>query len=92
MRAWRDWFRLAWRSNNSRRVVISDIATIGAHHPHFLADLALRGNVFDDSNPPTDPVALGIYLGRRQLALETIKLCRRRPEQLFDYLSAPEEK
>ncbi|WP_407155182.1 hypothetical protein [Bradyrhizobium sp. STM 3557] len=92
MRAWREWFITAWRDGGKRHLVLSDLAAIGTQHPHFLADLALRGNVFDDSDPPTDPIALGIYLGRRQLALETLKLCKKTPQELFGYHTAPETK
>jgi hypothetical protein len=90
-RDWRTWFTLTWgRGTDKRQKVLGEYAALGTQYPHVLTDLALRGNVFDDSDPPTDPVALGIYLGRRQLALETIKLCRRTPDQLFAYMSAPE--
>lgn len=88
-RDWRSWFGLAWREDK-RAVVLNDCAAMAQAHPLFLADLALRGNVWDDSAPPTDPIAAGIYLGRRQLALETIKLCGKTPAQLQAYLTAPQ--
>lgn len=91
-RDWRSWFTLAWgRGTDKRHLVLGEYASLGTQCPHLLTDLALRGNVYDDSDPPTDPVQLGIYLGRRQLALETIKLCGRTPEQLFAYMTAPEK-
>lgn len=88
MRAWRDWFTTMWREDK-RAVVLNDFPAIGEKHPLFLADLALRGNVYDDSDPPTDPIALGIYMGRRQIALETIKLCRKTPAQLLTFMTPP---
>jgi hypothetical protein len=90
MRDFRSWFAMVWREDK-RAVVLNDFSVVGANHPLFVADLALRGNVFDASDPPTDPVALGVYLGRRQLALETIQLCGKTPEQLRSYMSAPSQ-
>jgi hypothetical protein len=89
VRDWRAWFVSVWREDK-RQVVLNDFSGVAEHHPLFLTDLALRGNVYDDSDPPTDPVALGVWLGRRQLALETIKLCRRTPQQLQAYMTAPQ--
>jgi hypothetical protein len=89
MRDWRAWFGLAWR-DDKRAVVLNDYASMAQAHPLFLADLALRGNVYDDSNPPTgNDIDVGIYLGRRQLALETIKLCGKTPQQLQAYMTPP---
>lgn len=90
-RNWHNWFTTVWQNVSGRHRVLADYASLGKQHPDFLRDLALRGNVFDDSDPPTDPVALGIYLGRRQIALETLKLCKKTPQELFGYMSAKEK-
>lgn len=77
------WFRQMW--SKSGRALAADYATIGAQHPHFLADIALRGYVWVPI-PDNDPVAAARLEGRRQLALETIKLCNMHPDQLFQLL------
>lgn len=83
---WKGWFAHAWPFEGAAKRVLGDYASIGAQHRHFLTDLALRGNVYDEKPDTTDPMEVGIWLGRRALALETIKLCNATPEQLFDFV------
>lgn len=77
---WRKWFWEVWPSRS--RVVISQALTIGRQHKEFLTDLALRGNVYAPIMV-TDPIAAAREEGRRQLALETIKLCGADAQALF---------
>lgn len=93
MRDWRTWFAVVWgRGTDKRQLVLGEYVALGSQFPHLLTDLALRGGVYDDSDPPTtDPIAIGIAIGRRQLALETIKLAKKTPDQLFAYMTAPEK-
>lgn len=83
VRDWPNWFRSIWP--RSARAVVSDYVTIGTQHRHFLADLALRGNVFAPI-VENDPVAAAREEGKRQLALETIKLCNADPQALWALL------
>lgn len=78
----RAWFTHVWPFAGARHLVLADYAAIGAQHPHFLTDLALRGGVYREFDPATDR-DLASFNGRRELALETIKLCKADPSQLF---------
>lgn len=80
---WPAWFAQMWP--RQARAVMADCLTIGVQHPHFLADLALRGNVYAPILD-NDPVAAARAEGRRQLALETIKLCNIDPDKMWSML------
>ena len=81
----RAWFGQLWPRETGRRAVLSDFATVGTLK-HFLADLALRGNVFS-GHPVTDSLyQLGRMEGRRELALEVIQLAGQEPQALWAYI------
>lgn len=82
----REWFRQMWPFGGARHALAGDYATIGAAHKHFLADVALRGGVFRAFDPKFDR-NLDEFNGRRELALEIIKLCRLDPQQLFGLMA-----
>ena len=75
------WFRTAWRNEGHRAAVLSDYAKVAILR-HFLADLALRGSVFAPLPPAKDLYAAGIAEGRRQLALETMRIAGTDPATL----------
>ncbi|WP_050426542.1 hypothetical protein [Bradyrhizobium tropiciagri] len=70
---------------------LGEYAALGAQLPYMLTNLALRSSVYDDCDPPADPVAVGIARGRGQLALETIKLAKKTLDLLFAYMTAHEK-
>lgn len=78
----RDWLDLVWPSSKPRAEVVHDYLAIG-QHKHFLADLALRGSVYGPCHVPGDPQTSLVNEGRRQLALEIIKLAGEHPDSLF---------
>lgn len=80
---WRQWLRQAWPFRS--RALLASYAAIAADHPLILADLALRGNVFTPIHE-TDPIAAARAEGRRQLALETIAICRTDPTALWSLI------
>lgn len=73
------WFRGAWRDDGRRRAVISEYASL-RQFQHVLADIALRGGVFGPADPT---IPLEIAEGRRQLALETLRLAGTDPATLM---------
>lgn len=78
---WAVWFRAFWPSRWQQ--VLAEYHTIGRNHRLFLADVALRGNVFSRLDPPPpDAWQAGRAEGRRELALEIFKLCNADPAQL----------
>jgi hypothetical protein len=77
---WRRWLREIWP--NKKRAIVQSFASIGAEHKLFLADMALRGNVFAPIHE-TDPILAARAEGKRQLALETIAICNTDPATLF---------
>jgi hypothetical protein len=82
-----NWFAEMWPFVRERRAVIADVIAIGAEHKHFLADLALRGGVFHSAPIARDLYQAGVMEGRRQVALETIKLCRVDPQLLWQFVA-----
>jgi hypothetical protein len=86
---WKSWFSQIWPNNG--RAVIADYISIGQGHPHFLADIAQINHVFDPYPPSSDVLAVGIAEGRRRAALEIIKKCQLRPEELFQYIERKSE-
>src|SRR5262245_20285690 len=76
------WLWHVWPTHSERYAVMADYAAIGAQHHHFLADLALRAGVYRNFHPASDRT-LEHFNGRRELALEVIKLCKVDPNVLF---------
>lgn len=85
------WLWQMWPSHGLRYAVCADYAAIGAQHKHFLADVALRGGVYREFDPASDGT-LENFNGRRELALELIKLAKVDPDKLFATIpTAPRE-
>lgn len=80
----RNWFRMAHRRLPDRRQVAADYARLGGM-PKLLADIALRGGVFQPAPPARDLWEAGIAEGRRQFALETIRIAGTDPAALQAY-------
>ena len=80
------WLVAAWRSPRQREAVAR--AYLGLRtQPLLLADIALRGSVFQPTGL-TDPIAIAKNEGRRELALEIINLAKTDPASLFAQLDA----
>lgn len=82
-RNWSRWFNAAWPRH--KRQVVEAYSQIGQHFPLFLADQALRAGVYIDNNAK-DLFEAGINEGRRRHALDTIRLCTARPEDLLNLI------
>lgn len=80
------WLNKLWPFDAGRRAVVGDYVAIGSQHKHFLADVALRGGVFRAFDPAADGTLEG-FNGRRELALEIIKIARIDPQHLFGLLA-----
>lgn len=76
----RDWLQGMWPQKGA--AVTREYASL-AQMQHFLADVALRGAVFSACHVPGDPYTSAVNEGRRQLALEIIKLAHTEPVRLF---------
>lgn len=72
---WPRWFAGVWPNAQRRWVVINSYRGLGTHHKEMLADIALRNHVFGPNREETDRMAW-IAEGRRQCALEILKLAR----------------
>ncbi|MDE2579960.1 MAG: hypothetical protein KGL46_14245 [Hyphomicrobiales bacterium] len=82
------WFRQMWPDDTARRVVVAEYEAIG-RQKHALADIALRGGVYSvDATPVASLYDAGVREGRRQMALEIIRICNADPAQLFGFVSA----
>jgi hypothetical protein len=75
------WLERVWPTRHRRAAVIRDYIDVGAN-PAFLADLALRGGVWSPLQAET-PERTAYNIGRRDLALEVIKLAGTDPAMLF---------
>lgn len=78
----RDWLERVWPSVMNRQAVMRDYASVGQLR-HFLADVALRGSVWGPCHVPGDDRTSAVNEGRRQLALEILKLAGEEPTRLF---------
>jgi hypothetical protein len=67
----RGWFRQVWQPE-ARRIVLEQYRAIGKL---ALADIALRGSVFNGFEPGLSLFDAGVAEGRRQMALEIIRIC-----------------
>lgn len=81
---WPRWFASYWPRAERRWVVINGYRAFATVHPHVLADIALRNNVFAAIRE-NDPHKAAIAEGRRQCALEIFKLANIDPATLFDH-------
>jgi hypothetical protein len=76
------WLHQMWIDRPRQHAVVNEYLSIGVQHKHFLADVALRGGVYRAFDPASDG-DLANFNGRRELALEIIKICGASPEQLY---------
>lgn len=79
------WLEKVWPSPIRRAGVIRDYIAVGQCQA-FLADVALRGNVWSPLCVPGDPQATAYNIGRRDLALEIIKMAGSDPNLLFSHI------
>ncbi len=82
------WFHAAWPEWSHRAQLARDYQSLG-QMPRLLADIALRGGVFAPRLPARDLYEAGINEGRRQLALETIRIAGTDPAELQKFCLAP---
>lgn len=75
-----EWLQQTWP--RKRQAVLQGYMVVG-REKHFLADIALRGNVFGACHVPGDPATSAVNEGRRQMALEIIKLAGEEPTRLY---------
>jgi len=77
------WFAAAWRDRGRRQAVLAEYQQLG-RLKYALADIALRGAVFGEAGrTPGDVFGDGINEGRRQMAVEIIKLAGEDPTQIW---------
>lgn len=76
----------AWRGRQTRAALLEDYRSLGLHKL-FLADVARLGGVFTHA-PRTagDVFGDGINEGRRQMALEILRLCNANHVELLEIL------
>jgi hypothetical protein len=84
----RRWFFEIWPFDNERHEVMRGYVALG-QSKHTLTDIAQRNHVFSPAPPADNLYAAGIAEGRRQCALELIKLASEEPQRLFQFVSRP---
>lgn len=80
-------FRQFWPYVPGKRAVQSGYLALKGH-PHVLADIALRNYVFADAPSAATLYDAGRIAGRREAALEIIRLARLDPASLWDVIEA----
>lgn len=76
------WLREAWPNIEKRRRVVDAYRALGINRL-LLADIAMRGGVYSVAAEPATVFAAGVNEGRRQMALEILKLCDADPALLL---------
>lgn len=76
------WLEKVWPSPIKRARILRAYIELG-RNPGLLADIALRGNVWSPLHVPGDAETTAYNVGRRDLALEIIKLAGTNPAALF---------
>lgn len=76
---WPRWFAAIWPNAQRRWVIINQYRGLGKE---MLADIALRNGVFAPNREESDRMAW-IAEGRRQCALEIIKLANAKHDELY---------
>lgn len=76
------WLRQAWPNVQKRAHVVDGYRALGLNRL-LLADIALRGSVFDAHPAVANLYEAGVAEGRRQMALEIIRLCDADPALLL---------
>lgn len=79
---WPNWFRQMWPEAQRRWLALQGYRSLQMH-PSTLADIALRNNVFAPIREGTPHMA-AIAEGRRQCALDIIKLANMDAATLFE--------
>lgn len=80
-------FRQFWPGLSGKRAVYAGYSVLRSH-PALLADIALRNCVYADAPPAANVHAAGVIEGRRQCALEIIRLAKLHPDALWDVIEA----
>lgn len=78
------WFRTAYPLDGVRRQVLAGYSMMAGNEA-LMRDIALRGNVFAES-PAADAseYEIGRFMGRRDYALETLRICEKDPMRLLN--------
>ena len=79
-----------WRQRAHRHAVAGEYLAL-ASRPLLLADLGLRGGLWNGDLAPT-PEAQAYAQGRRSIVLEIMKLAKADASQVYDYLEKVERK
>lgn len=74
--------RAFWPSKGRQRAVVAGYEALAAH-PETLADIALRGSVFQAVPPDEGDRQAAVIEGRRQMALEIIKAAGQDPIEIY---------
>lgn len=81
------WFRAFWPHDGARRAALAQYATLG---DEFLADVALRGAIWQAAPAGLSPYDAGVFEGRRQVALEILRVKHADPMRLLDIVDNQE--
>lgn len=81
------WLRQVWPNPDKRRALVESYRALGLNKT-LLADVALRGGVFAAQDAPANLFEAGVNEGRRQMALEFLKLAGTDPELLLAHVES----
>lgn len=85
------WFQQAWPFGNQRQALLAEYGRLKQLRL-VLADIGLRGGLWDHSPPVKNLFEAGRAAGRRDMAVEIFRIVNTDPAQLFQLAPAkPQE-
>ena len=82
------WFNAAWPSRERRSRLAAEYRAL-AELDNVLADIGLRGSLWNTAPGNLTLFDAGVFEGRRQMALELFRICKTDPALIFSTIEAP---
>lgn len=88
---WPRWFALMWPNAQRRWLIVTSYRQFASTHKSMFADILLRAGAWSPIRE-RDPFLAGVAEGRRQIAIELVKLAKLDAEELFDLTKIERQK
>ncbi|EKS26515.1 hypothetical protein [Afipia felis] len=80
---WPRWFATMWPNAQRRWLIVTSYRQFAETHKSMFADIMLRAGAWSPIRE-SDPFLAGVAEGRRQIAIELVKLAKLDPAELFE--------
>lgn len=88
---WPRWFAMMWPNAQRRWRVVIAYREFAKNHSAMFADIMLRAGAWSQIRE-SDPFLAGVAEGRRQIAIELVKLAKLDPVELFELTKIERQK